>query len=79
MEAASHNIAVVAGCIQRGIEMGVFKQVNSEDAAFVLLSVIRGFTFRRIIGPDETSLPEKAKIITDILLDGLRERDTATT
>ena len=79
METTSRSIAMIAGCIQRGIEMGVFKQVNSEDAAFVLLSAIRGFTFRRIIDPDETSLPEKAKIINDILLDGLREQDTATT
>ena len=79
MEAASRNTIMIAEYIQRGIEMGVFKQVNSEDAAFVLLSVIRGFTFRRIIDPDATSLPEKAEIITDLLLDGFRKRDLAIT
>ena len=73
MKTASRSVAIVAEHIQRGIEVGVLKQVNPEDAAFVLLSVVRGFAFRRIIGPDEFSLPGKAEIITDILLDGLRK------
>lgn len=73
IETGCRNIAILAELIQRGIDMGVFKQVNAEDAAFVLTSAIRGFTFRRIIGPEEFSLPEKAEIITDILLDGLRK------
>ncbi len=73
MDTGSRGIVILAEYIQRGIEMGVFKQVNPEDAAFVLTAAIRGFAFRRIIDPDEFSLPEKAGIITDILLDGLRK------
>jgi len=73
IETSCRSVVILAELIQRGIDMGVFKQVNPEDAAFVLTSAIRGFTFRRIIGPEEFSLPEKAEIITDILLNGLRK------
>ena len=72
----SRNVNMIADYIQSGIEMGVFRQINSRDAAFALLSVTRGFIFRWIIEPAEFRLSEKAEIITAILLDGLRERDS---
>ena len=78
MKSASRSVAIIAKHIQCGIEAGVFRQVNPEDAAFVLMSVIRGFAFRRIIDPAAANLPEKAEFITNILLNGLEKRDVVT-
>lgn len=75
IEMTFRSVAIVAELIQRGIDAGVFKQVNPEDTASVLLSAVRGFAVRRIIGPDDINLPEKADIISDILLNGLRTSD----
>lgn len=70
----TNSVSVLSDYIQNGVNMGVFKQVNPEDAAFVLFAVVRGFAFRRIIDPGADNLPEKAEVIADILLDGLQER-----
>jgi AcrR family transcriptional regulator len=71
---AFHNISIVAEYIQRGIEMGVFRQMDPWDVALSLLEVIRGFAFSRLTMPIEFKLSEKAESITSILLDGIRER-----
>ena len=78
MKTASRNVVIIAELIQRGMDAGVFYQVNPEDAAFVLMSIIRGFAFRRIIDPTEVSLPGKAEFITNIILNGLEKRDALT-
>ena len=69
-----YGVTILAKLIQRGIDMGVFKQVNPDDAAFVLTAAVRGLAFRRIVGSDELSLPEKADSISDILLGGIRKK-----
>lgn len=74
MKTGFRSVTMIAELIQRGIDPGVFRQVNPEDAAFVLTAAIRGFAFRRIIGPEEFRLPEKAEIIADILLNGLKKQ-----
>ena len=69
-----YGVTILAQLIQRGIDMGVLRKVNPEDAAFVLTAAVRGLAFRRIVGSDEFSLPEKADSISDILLDGIRKK-----
>lgn len=71
MSAVSVNMVMIADYIQLGIEMGVFRQVEPMDFAFILLSIFRGLTFRRIVDPTSGTLPEKAETITTILFDGL--------
>ncbi len=68
-----HNINIVANHIQRGIEMGVFRQVNTQDVAISLLEMIRGFAVLRLFMNIE--LAEKAESITSLLLDGIRKND----
>ncbi len=67
------NINIVANHIQRGIEMGVFRQVNPQDVAISLLEMIRGFIVLRLFMDIE--LAKKAESITSILLDGIRKND----
>ena len=73
MKSFSQNMIALADYIQQGIDMGIFKKVNSKDAAFVLLSTIQGFAFNWIMDPEEVILSKKAEIISTIFLDGLRE------
>jgi AcrR family transcriptional regulator len=77
MASGSRSVTMLTEYIQHGIESGAFRKVNPEDAAFVLLTAIRGFTFRRIIDPAAASLPEKADSITSIMLGGLRQQDSS--
>ena len=64
------NINIVANYIQRGIEMGVFRQVDPQDAAISLLEIVRGFAIMRLFMGIELS--GKSESITSILLDGIR-------
>ena len=75
----SRNVDMVADYIRRGIEIGVFKQVNPEDAASVLLSATRWFIFRYAVDPGSIELSEKVDTIAAILLDGLRKSDSIST
>lgn len=70
---ANKGVKTVTDYIQRGVDMGVFRQVNTEDAAFLLLEFIRGSFFRRIHSPSEFRISEKAESITSIFLDGVRK------
>lgn len=67
------NINIVANHIQNGIEMGVFRPVNPQDAAISLLEMIRGFAVLRL--SMDIELAGKAESITSLLLDGIRRRD----
>jgi TetR/AcrR family fatty acid metabolism transcriptional regulator len=71
----SRNVDMLADYIRRGIEIGVFKQVNPEDAASVLLSAARGFVLKHVADPGSVRLSEKVDTIAAILLDGLRKSD----
>ena len=71
----STGIDMIASYIQQGIEIGVFREVDPKDAAFILLDIMRGFAIRRIVDPMAGSLPEKTGSVVTILLDGLRKRD----
>ena len=75
MDMVSHSTTIVADYIQRGIEMGVFRQVAPREAAISLMGIIHGLA-REVIetSPTEVSLPERAGSVASILLDGLRER-----
>jgi len=75
---ASQDIDTIAGYIQHGIEMGVFRKVDPRDAAFAIVSIIRGFSFRQVMDPTVVKLSEKAETIATILLDGLKRAKSAT-
>lgn len=67
------NITIISDYIQRGVDTGVFKNVDAEDAAFILFSVLRGIAFKWIMVPDEGKLSDKADVIATIFLDGLKK------
>ena len=71
----SNGMKTMADYIQRGIEMGVFRQIEPEDVSFLLLEIIRGAAFRRFHGPVELRSSVKPEIIKTILLDGIRKKD----
>lgn len=72
MGTMSNVINALAEYIQMGIDKGLFKIVNPVDAAFTLLSVIRGFVFSWIMESKKGKLKDKADIIITIFLDGMK-------
>lgn len=71
-----YAINMIADYIQRGIEMGAFRQVDATDVALSLMEIVRGFAFARVMALTEFKLSEKAESIASILLDGIRKRDS---
>jgi len=71
----SDGLKVIAKYIQNGIEMGVFRQIDPVDVAFLLMETIRGFAFGMIHSPINIRPSGKAENIVSILLDGIRRRD----
>ncbi len=72
------NTKLLADYIQKGIDMGIFKKLNPKDAAFALLSIIRGFAFHWITDPEDVVLGEKTETICTIFLDGLKDSKSNT-
>jgi AcrR family transcriptional regulator len=76
MNEMSNSMEALANYIQKGIGMGVFKNINPKDATFALVSIIRGFSFHWITDPEEVNLREKSESICTIFLDGLIDINT---
>lgn len=68
----SQNISEVANYIQNGINIGVFKQVDSKDAALALFSIIHGISANWSMEYDDSNLLQKADTIITIFLDGIK-------
>ena len=74
-DTVSDGLKVMSEYIQSGIDMGVFRQIDSGEVAFLLLEIIRGFAFGMIHSPVDIRPSGKAENIVSILLDGIRRRD----
>ncbi len=74
MDMASDGFKVISDYVQHGIDMGVLRQVDPGDVAFLLMEIIRGFAFAMMHGPVNLRPSGKAESISSILLDGIRER-----
>jgi len=72
----SGGLKIMADYIQHGMDIGVFRQVDPADVAFLLMEIIRGFAFGMIHGPAELRPSGKAENIASILLDGIRKKDS---
>jgi AcrR family transcriptional regulator len=70
----SDGLKTVTEYIQHGIDIGVFRQVDPGNVAFLLMETIRGFAFGMIHSPIDFRPPGKAESITSILLDGIRKK-----
>jgi AcrR family transcriptional regulator len=71
----SDNFKIMSDYIQHGIDMGVFRKVDSGDVAFLLMELIRGFAFGMIHGPAGYGTSGKTESIVSIVLDGIREKE----
>lgn len=69
----AQNIGEVADYIQTGINMGIFRQVDSKDAALALFSIIHGISANWSLEYDDSDLSEKADTIITIFVDGLKK------
>ena len=74
MDMASDGFKVISDYVQHGIDMGVLRQVDPGDVAFLLMEIIRGFAFAMMHGPVNLRPSGRAESISSILLDGIRER-----
>ena len=72
---ASDGFKMMVDYIQHGIDLGVFREVDPDDVAFMLLEAIRGFAFGLIHGPISFKPSASVDSIISILLDGIRKRD----
>jgi hypothetical protein len=75
LNTASGVFGAVADYVQRGIDAGVFRQVDPRDVAFLLIEIIRGSAFAMIHSPADLRPSGKAENIISILLDGIRKRN----
>lgn len=75
MSMMSQYINEVANYIQNGINTGIFKQVDSKDAALALFSIIHGIYANWSLEYDNSDLSEKANTIITIFMDGLKSAE----
>ena len=75
MDIIASGMKSMASYVQSGIEMGVFRRVDPEDAAFLLLETIRGSAFRQFHPSAELRSSVKPESIITILLDGIRKKN----
>ncbi|HEX8961286.1 MAG TPA: TetR/AcrR family transcriptional regulator [Geobacteraceae bacterium] len=64
---------LIAGIVTRGIDSGVFRHCDADEAAKVIFSVLRGFIVSMVIEDDALFSPE---VCVDMLLNGLVRRDS---
>ncbi|MBD3180902.1 TetR family transcriptional regulator [Candidatus Poribacteria bacterium] len=62
--------------IQHGIDIGVLKDIDAKDIAFVLMEVIRGFAFAIIHNIEELRPTGRLENVISILLDGIRKHNS---
>ena len=58
--------------IKKGIDSGVFGDINTDEATKILMSVLRGYVVSIVIDPENLFDPDAC---ADILLNGLIKRD----
>ncbi len=64
---------LIAGIVTRGIDCGVFRRCDADEAAKVIFSVLRGFIASMLIEDEALFSPEGC---VDLVLNGLLRRDS---
>ena len=64
---------VLEGVLKDGIKQGLFKPMDTRLSASVILAILDGIPMQRIIAPNVFGKGKIGKVITDIIMDGIRK------
>lgn len=67
----------MAGVLEEGMELGLFRRFDPEKTAAIILESNISIISQRLLSEDPGPVEEDAKLITDIVLRGIKEEGTA--
>lgn len=73
MQSVQKIISELSSYISEGIKKGVFKEVDPEDAAYVLLSAVHGLAVRAVSEQKSSRIKDKTNTILTIFISGLKK------